>query len=40
MTGFAPGENNDPDSPAGQAGIRRGDIIAKIGDQTLDDIHT
>ncbi len=29
----------DSDSPAARAGLRRGDIITKIGDQTLDDNH-
>ena len=29
----------DAESPAARAGIRRGDIITKIGDQTLDDSH-
>jgi serine protease Do len=29
----------DENSPAAQAGIQRGDIITKIGDQTLDDSH-
>lgn len=29
----------DENSPAARAGLRRGDIITKIGDQTLDDGH-
>ncbi|NMB60019.1 MAG: PDZ domain-containing protein [Chloroflexi bacterium] len=29
----------DSDGPAARAGIRRGDIITKIGDQALDDTH-
>ena len=29
----------DADSPAARAGIRRGDIITKIGEQVLDDSH-
>lgn len=29
----------DRESPAAQAGLQRGDIITKIGDQTLDDSH-
>lgn len=30
----------DQNSPASQAGIRRGDIITKVGDQTLDESHS